>query len=207
MIASSADRVALPRVFSEFLLEFSIALHKYTMYPDSHPSLEPAAAAVVARASSLLSDRIQIAFGVARRQLIIEGVATNPAHPVFRRLAEWLNRHQLGAVIILRGLEVVEVSGALRALAQEPDLVGPFGLAAPETRSAWPHLRLHPLSFDRLSLAASDSPKPDAARHHDRGTRSADLWIGLASAAMASDRPRHSRRGSTNRAGTCGPRD
>ena len=175
-------------MFSEFLLEFSVALHKYTMYPDSHPSLEPAAAAVVARASSLLSDRTQIAFGVARRQLIIEGVATNPAHPVFRRLAEWLNRHQLGAVIILRGLEVVEVSGALRALAQEPDLVGPFGLTALETRSAWPHLRLHPLSFDRLSLAASDSPKPDAARHHDRSTRSADLWIGLASAAMASNR-------------------
>ena len=159
------------------------------MYPDSHPSLEPAAAAVVARASSLLSDRIQIAFGVARRQLIIEGVATSPVHPALRRLAEWLNRHQLGAVILLRGLEVVEVSGALRALAQEPDQVGPFGLAPPETRSAWPHLRLHPLSFDRLSLAALDSPKPDAAKHHDSGTRSADLWIGLAGAAMASDRP------------------
>ena len=187
MISSSADRVALPREFSELLLEFSIALHKYTMYPDSHPLLEPAVAAVVARASSLLSDRTQIAFGVARRQLIIEGAATNPAHPVLRRLAEWLNRHQLGAVIILRGVEAVEVSGALRALAQEPDQVGPFGLAPPETRSAWPHLRLHPLSFDRLSLANSDSPKADAQKDHDSGTRSADLWLGLAGAAMAND--------------------
>src|SRR4029077_10774868 len=152
------------------LVEFSVALHKYTMYPDSHPSLEPAAAAVVTRAASVLSDRSQIAFGVARRQLIIEGVATNPGHPVLRRLAEWLNRHQLGAVTILSGLEVVEVSEALRALAQEPDQVGPFGLAPPETRSAWPHLRLHPLSFDRLALVASDSPKRDAATAHDSGT-------------------------------------
>ena len=189
MIASSADRVVLPRGFSEFLLEFSIALHKYTMYPDGHPSLEPAAAAVVGRAASLLSDRNQIAFGVARRQLIIEGAATDSAHPVFRRLAEWLNRHQLGAVTILQGLEVVEVSGTLRALAQEPDQAGPFGLRAPETRSTWPHLRLHPLSFDRLSLAASDAPMPGTASHHDSATRLADLWIGLASAAMANDRP------------------
>jgi hypothetical protein len=169
------------------LIEFSIALHKYSMYPDGHPSLRPAAGAVVIRAEELLSDRIQIAFGIARRQLVIEGVATNPAQPVLRRLAEWLNRHQLGAVTVRRGLEIVELSEALRALAQDPEQVGPLGLAPPETRSAWSHLRLHPLSFGGLSLIDEEPPTPDEANRH-RNTRSADLWVGLAGAALANDR-------------------
>ena len=168
------------------MIEFSIALHKYSMYPDSHPSLRPAAAAVVMRAEELLSDRVQIAFGIARRQLIIEGAATNPAQPVLRRLAEWLNRHQLGAVTIRRGLEVVELGEALRALAQEPEQAGPLGLAPPEARSAWSHLRLHPLSFGGLSLVDEEPPTPEEADRH-RNTRSADLWVGLARAALAND--------------------
>ena len=151
------------------------------MYPGGHPSLHPAAAAVVIRAEELLSDRVQIAFGIARRQLIIDGAATNPAQPVLRRLAEWLNRHQLGAVTIRRGLEVVELSEVLRALAQEPE-VGPLGLASPETRSSWPHLRLYPLTFGGLSLV-DEEQTPD----RQRNTRSTDLWVGLARAAMADD--------------------
>jgi len=186
---SRTGRVALSRGFSEFLIEFSIALHKYSMYPDSHPSLRPAAGAVVIRAEELLSDRPQIAFGIARRQLIIEGAATNPAQPVLRRLAEWLNRHQLGAITVRRGLEVVELSEALRALAKEPEQVGPLGLAPPETRSAWPHLRLHPLTFGGLSLLEEEPSKRDS-EERQRSTRSSDLWVGLARAAMADDGPK-----------------
>lgn len=160
-----AERVTLSREFGEFLVELSIALHKYAMYPSSHPSLGPAAAAVALRAERLLEDRATIAFGVARHQLIIEGVATDHNQPVLRRLAEGLHRHHIGAVSVARGVQPEEIGSALRALSTERD--GPLGLAPVERRPAWPHVRLHPLSFDQLELVSespSDGHADDVAR-------------------------------------------
>ena len=156
------------------------------MYPSGHPSLQPAAAAVVARAEQLLADRPQIAFGVARRQLIIEGVATNPAQLVLRRLAEGLHRHHLGAVSILRGVTPDEVGEALRALSREPEQHGPLGLEPDEVYRSWPHLRLHPLSFGGLALVG-DAALTNRKTGESNDTRSVELWIGLARAAMAGE--------------------
>src|SRR3970282_1829079 len=97
-----SQRVALSRDLSEFLVELSIALHRHSMYPSGHPSLDPAIDAVVRRAERLLQHRISIAIGVARRQLIIEGVTTDPNQPVLRRLAEGLHRHQIGVIKVTR---------------------------------------------------------------------------------------------------------
>src|SRR5262245_53306153 len=125
-----AERVVLSHELSAFLVEFSIALHKHAIYPSGHPSLAPAAARVTERAERLLEGRPTLAFGVARYQLISDGVATDPHQPVLRRLAETLHRHHLGALTILSGVEMGEIGGALDALALEvgPGLP-PLGLA------------------------------------------------------------------------------
>lgn len=185
MVSDTArgERAALSREYSQFLVELSIALHKFSMYPDGHPALGPATEAVVARAAPLLLDRAQIAFGVARRQLIIEGIATNEAQPVLRRLAEGLHRHHFGAVTVLRGLDPGELGAALHALAREPEVDGPLGLQQTVAQLTWPHLRLHPLTFDGLTLA-SDAPITGTAGSGG-GLRGAELWIGLARAAMS----------------------
>ncbi len=91
------------------------------MYPPGHPSLGPAAERLAARAERLLENRPTIAFGVARHQLIIDGVATDPNQPVLRRLAEDLHRHHLGAISILPGIEADEIASALHTLAEEYD--------------------------------------------------------------------------------------
>ena len=183
---SKPDRVVLPRDLSDFLVELSITLHKHAMYPPGHPSLGPAASRLVERADHLLQDRPTIAFGVARYQLIIEGVATDPNHPVLRRLAEELHRHHLGAISILPGITAGELESAMHALAEETEGEKvPLGLAPPSRSPQWPHLRLHPLTFDRLELIDED---PNAESEGGKGSeRGAHLWVGLASAAMASD--------------------
>ena len=182
-----AERVTLSRDFGEFLVELSIALHKHAMYPSSHPSLGPAAASVALRADRLLEDRATLAFGVARQQLIIEGVATDPNQPVLRRLAEGLHRHHLGAISLTRGVQPEEIGSALRALAAVPEREGPIGLAPAHQRPEWPHVRLHPLTFDQLELI-SDA-QVDGGSAGATGGRGAELWIGLARAAMATDQP------------------
>ena len=178
------ERVTLSRDLSEFLVEFSIAVQKHAMYPGGHPSLGAAAAAVTGRAGWLLEARPVLVFGVALRQLIIDGVATDPNHPVLRRLAEGLHRHHLGAVSLSRGLQADEVGLALRALSSEVDRDGPLGMAGPDRMLEWPHIRLHPLTFDCLELVGLPDGNRSAAPVN---ARPAELWIGLARAAMATE--------------------
>jgi hypothetical protein len=188
----------LSRELSEFLIELSIALHKHAMYPSGHPSLEPAVMRLVRRGEALLHDRPSISLGVARNQLVIEGVATDPRHPVLAELAGRLHRHHLGAVTFNRGIEDAEVSDVLRTLALEADRTGqPLGLGDPSRLSAWPHVRLHPMSYERLELLdhmPATAVVPDGTGGgagdgeggaRDARVRGAQLWIGLARAALA----------------------
>src|SRR5438094_7875368 len=112
MPTAPGERATLSRELGDFLIELSIALHKHAMYPEGHPSLEPAAAAVQRRAALLLQDRATLSLGVARHQLVIEGVATDTRHPVLRELAGRLHRHHLGALTFRRGLEAGALAGA-----------------------------------------------------------------------------------------------
>ncbi|HMA43392.1 MAG TPA: hypothetical protein VKO86_05220 [Gemmatimonadales bacterium] len=195
--AGPAERASLSRELSEFLIELSIALHKHAMYPLGHPSLAPAVARMIHRGEALLQDRPSLSLGVARNQLVIEGVATDPKHPVLAELAGRLHRHHLGAVTFSRGIEPGEVADMLRTLAVEADRTGqPLGMGDPAKLSAWKHVRLHPMTYERLELldqapqvapdaAAEERSADDAALARDARVRGAQLWIGLARAALA----------------------
>ena len=187
---SNTARVVLPHELSSFLVEFSIALQKHAIYPPGHPSLTPAAVRLSELATALLHERPSLAFGVARHQLIIDGIATDPGHPVLRRLAETLHLHHLGAISILPGVDSHEMSSAVATLADEagPD-VTPLGLVTPGCLPTWPHLRLHPLTLERLELVDDEPAAPDS-RDAASSRRHAQLWIGLANAAMARDAAR-----------------
>ena len=190
---SAAFRATLPRELADFLIEFSIALHKHAMYPGDHPTLAPAADAVARRLVGLLAERGQLSLGVARNQLIIEGVATDPKNPVLRELADRLHRHHLGAVQFTQGAASEEVDDVLILLARDADRSAePLGLG-PLTRLAqWPHIRLFPLTFDRLELVGGGEEEGEGGGGAVTGGRTAQLWVGLARAALAGtevDRP------------------
>ncbi|HZH80833.1 MAG TPA: hypothetical protein VFD68_06000 [Gemmatimonadales bacterium] len=180
MPAPSHERATLSRALADFLVELSIALHKHAMYPQGHPSLQPAVTALTRRAELLLEDRATLSLGVARHQLVIEGVATDPKHPVLRELAGRLHRHHLGAVTFRRGVEASEVADALKVLAVEADRTGrPLGLEGAERLNAWRHVQLHPLTYERLELAEQGGKPAEG------DARAAQLWVGLARAALA----------------------
>src|SRR5207237_6965957 len=175
MPAPGGERAALSRDLADFLIELSIALHKHAMYPEGHPSLAPAAAGVTRRAGLLLEDRATLSLGVARQQLVIEGVATDPKHPVLAELAARLHRHHLGAVTFRRGVEAGEMARVLKTLAVDAERSGqPLGLGPPERLRAWACVQLHPLTYERLELV------DDGAPASERGARGAQLWVGLA---------------------------
>ena len=130
---STSESTTLSRDLSDFLIEFSIALNKHAMYPGGHPSLEPAAERVIARLQPLLVSRGTLSLGVARNQLVIEGVATDPKNPVLSDLASRLHRHHLGAVSLRPGVDAAELRDMFTSLAVEADITGePLGLGPPE---------------------------------------------------------------------------
>lgn len=180
---SPGPQSTLSRDLGEFLIELSIALHKHSMYPQGHPSLQPAAAGVLRRLVQLLRERGTLSLGVARHQLIIEGVATDSKHPVLSELAGRLHRHHLGAVSFARGIEGGELEEALKLLSTEPGRgVEAIGLQPRDLIPHWDHVKLHAMTYDKLELL-DDEGRPVGSKAER--AKSAQLWIGLARAALA----------------------
>ena len=181
---SRFDRPTLARELSEFFVELSIALHRHSMYPSGHPALTPAIESVTRRAERLLQDRPSIAFGIARRELIIDGVTTDPDQPVLRRLADVLHRHHIGALSIIPGVDANELGEALRVLSAEPEREGPVGLKPDLVY--WPHIKMQPLTFDGLALVR-DAAAGSGGADSEQASHSTELWVSLARAALAFD--------------------
>lgn len=178
------ERLVLSRDLSDFLVEFSIALQSQGMYPQGHPSLDRSTAAVFDRLATLLQGRPTLSLGVAQRQLVIEGVATDPEHPLLHSLAQRLHGHHIGAVTFTRGVDLLEINGVLHTLAPEPEREEqPLGLGPPERLRAWDHVRLHPLTYEQLELVG----EREGDETEEKDTRAEQLWLGLARAALAAE--------------------
>jgi len=172
---------ALPRELGDFLIEFAIALNKHAMYPGGHPSLGPAAVRLLDRLAVLLSVRGELFLGVARDRIVVDGMATESSNPVLCELASRLHRHHLSAVGFLTGVSDTEVGELLGALAVDPDRSGaPIGLGPAEGRSRWASVRLHPMSYDQLTLVGEPDGTADTAT-------SVRLWIALAQTALSAE--------------------
>ena len=175
----------MSREFSDCLIELSIAIHKHGMYPAGHPLLEPAAERVTDRVTHLLKQRSTLSLGVAKDQLVIEGVATDSNNPLLRELAGRLHRHHLGAVSFHQGVSPHEILQFLKLVAEEPDHTGePLGLGPRERRAQQPNIHLHPVAYDSLRLLDDDGTAEEDEETRKARTRYAQLWVGLARAAV-----------------------
>ena len=68
-------------------------------------------------------------------------------------------------------------------LASEPERGGASGLAGGQMPE-WHHVKLHPLTFHGLAIVG-DAPMGGGSSN--QGTLSAELWVGLARAAISAD--------------------
>jgi hypothetical protein len=165
---------------ADFLVEFSIVLHKRAMYPVGHPHLQESTARFVSRLESLLTARDSLAIGVARHQLIVAGTATDPRNALLSDLARRLHRHRIATVRFERDVSLPEIEDLLVALASDPDGEGgPFGLR-PGAGATWARLRIQPPELNRMFLQDDDpGARPE--------TPADALWLGLANLALSSD--------------------
>ncbi len=142
----------LARDLSDFLVEFSIVLHKRALYPHGHPHLQESAARFVSRLESLLEHRDGLTIGIARHQLIIGGVATDARNALLSDLARRLHRQRIASIRFKRGAGLDEIDGLLRNLSGElGEETGPLGLQL-ERAASWQHIQLQAPELGRLLL-------------------------------------------------------
>ncbi|MDX1567220.1 MAG: hypothetical protein R3223_05420 [Longimicrobiales bacterium] len=186
--ANERRATALGRELSELLIELSIGVHRYAMYPPDHPALVPVAENIITRLAEYFESRDRLAIGVARDQMVIGGVATDSKHPVLSDLARRLHDHQLGALSFRKGVRAWEVEELLEELATETDdvdatLGARIGGHAPDAgdRPGWENISVHPIGYGKLEMAGDDEEASNV------GDRAVELWLGLAQAAVLSD--------------------
>ncbi|MEP6690292.1 MAG: HEAT repeat domain-containing protein [Gemmatimonadaceae bacterium] len=183
MVTAEASAASLSRELSDFLIELSVAMHKNAIYPDGHPLLGAAAVALARRLDPLLDQRSSIAFGVAPNQLVIEGVPTDTNNPLLREVAFRLYKRGIGALKLMRGIELEELGDVLKVIARDPpsareDKIKQLG---PESQH-WKNARVYALLYDQLELM--DGAEGDVAYEGESGTWAAQLWLALARHAM-----------------------
>ena len=120
------------------------------------------------------------------RSSSVEGVFT--ARAFLLRDARTPAPASLGAVKFLRGIARDEVADLLKTIAADAERsVTPLGLRPPEELRRWAHIRAFPLTYDQLELAHERQSEDVAGGHGEAGARAAQLWVGLARAAMVAE--------------------
>ncbi len=178
--SADQERAVLPRDVAVFLPLLGIALHKCTTYPERHPLLGSAIDALAGHLRTVLVNRPFLLVGVARNQLLVEGLATDPDNPVLRELAAKLHRHQIGAIKFTPGASREELMEMLRALSAD-SRSKPVGADLTQFDERWENIRLLAPAYDRLELS-EEQRLGEQARAEGTVNR---LWMGLAAAALA----------------------
>ena len=174
----------LSRDLADFLIEFSIVLHKRSMYPAGHPHLHHAADRFVRRLNALLERRESVTLGVARHRLVIDGATTDPKNALLRELAHRLHRHRVASVHFSRGAALEEIDALLSAVGADPQRGdGPVGKRL-EQVGPWSHIRLRPVGYDQFTLQETEEETdPDP----DEPVNARDSWVELAQLALATE--------------------
>src|SRR4051812_5252924 len=165
-------------------------MQKHAIYPPKHPLLQMAVDGVMRKVALLLVDRESLSIGIARRQLIIEGVGTDPEHPLLKELAGRLHKHNLGAIKFNQGVTREELTDALATIAVDAGGPGgPIGAKAEELSEQWNNVKLFPLNYERLELVyeGTDLEGEERIKKGAGNPRAAQLWVGMARAAMMMD--------------------
>lgn len=179
------ERAVLPRDVAVFLPLLGIALHKITAYPEKHPLLGNAIEAVSGHLRTVLVNRPFLLLGIARTQLLVEGLATDPDNPVLKELAQRLHRHQIGAIKFTGGVTPAELTDMLKLLSGDAR-TQPVGTRLTEFDERWEHIRLFPPAYDRIELT-DDGSQRLGEQNPGADTSAGRLWMGLAAAAIAKE--------------------
>ena len=160
----------------DWLLELAGALQKHATYPAGHPLLLSAVERALGALPRAMAGRELLVVGLSPGQVIIGTETVEVTNLLLRDLTLRLHRRDIAGLRVQAGLDRDELLGVL-------DVVSARDASDDEepARTAWPHLRLVTLSFDRLELV------DDVQLGDEPVGAGAELWQRLTRAALDSD--------------------
>ena len=178
-VPSAGGTGALDKRIVDFLLDFGVAVQKHAIYPAGHPQLTAAVDRVMRRLDAAMVNNKPITFGIARNQVVIEGVATDPNNSLMKELAQRFHRHHLGSLTISPEVLRDELADFLVASSKDENEGPQIALAAQTER--WPHINMTSLVYDKLELMGEDSGLTD-----DEAKKAGAklIWIALARSTL-----------------------
>lgn len=136
---------------ADLLVELALAAHRFAMYPADHPSLETAAESTVRSAARVLGERGSVVIGAREGVLRVDSIPVDRTNALFSDLASRLEEHQIGAIVLRRGVTVDEIRNMLDAIsrmAESPE--GALGVRSAVERPGWEHVLLQPVGYEFL---------------------------------------------------------
>ncbi len=174
---------ALAPDLQDLIQELALAVHKRGIYPAAHPMLHGAVDALARRFLEVLSRRGPLSIGISRRGLVVDGIATDEKNTLLADLAERLYEHELGVITVLPSVQRSALDEFIGAISTSPLRGGePLGARGRSQLSRWPDLVLTRVAFERLELMGLEGESGE--RRESTAPRAAELWLGLARAAL-----------------------
>ena len=110
-------------------------------------------------------NRESLTIGVARDQLIVEGVPTDPDNPLLRELASRLHRHQISVIRVPSQHPAEELEDFLETISAEANRQEmPFGLRPREELERWKTIEVEPFTFEHLQIGEGGEARPAQSR-------------------------------------------
>ncbi|HUO52891.1 MAG TPA: hypothetical protein VMT93_10255 [Gemmatimonadaceae bacterium] len=178
-VPATAPTGTLDKRLVDFLLDFGVAVQKHAIYPPGHPQLTAAVERVMKRLDAAMVNNRPISLGIARTQVVVEGVATDPNNALMKELAQRFHRHRLGSITIHPEVLRDELADFLVASSKEEHEGPQIALAAQTER--WPHIGLTTVVYDKLELMGEDS---GLTEDEAKKAGAKLIWIALARATL-----------------------
>lgn len=158
----------------QLLTRLTVALNRRRAYAAAHPMVQQSEQALVELVEPLVSRGQSVTIGVARSELVVDGIVVEGTGAVARELAERLHRRGVGALEFSSGVDLDGLQQVMAWLALEAlpgDAADKMSSAAPTV----PGILVGRVAYDRLILGDEE----DATRHE-----LTSIWRSLALAAF-----------------------
>lgn len=166
-----------------FLRSLAEAVQAYTLYPSTHPLVEPRAEDLRGSLASLLRSREFLSIGVGAKQIFTEELETDLDDQALVSLARRLHAHELSRLTLFPAVDREEIHQFLEAVAVVPDETEDRLGRRSEVWTRWAGIAVETVQYDRITLGEGG----EEAEDEDEQSTAAKLWLGLARAAHPLD--------------------
>lgn len=175
-----ADSIDI-KALSGLITELNISRRNFKSYPKGHPVVEAGFRKIISIYGKLLENRDEIAIGIAKDTLMHGSTTLEKSNLVYRDFARTLFEHNIGVLILRRGLTVAELTNFNIILGLKRDEINRYGgIEVLWEKGRIESIAIKAIRYDLFTAAGGQSPE-------DVTGTGGGIWERFARSLMAGD--------------------